>query len=56
MSGRHLQVCKSVFTSRSDRKAEGLCDHCGGLLYQREDDRPESIAVRLDVPQSATAP
>jgi adenylate kinase len=58
LSGRRTcQDCKSVFhVTGQPPKAEGLCDHCGGLLYQREDDRPESIAVRLDVYRSATAP
>ena len=58
LSGRRTcQDCKSVFhVTGQPPKAEGLCDHCGGPLYQREDDRPESIAVRLDVYRSATAP
>lgn len=37
-------------------KKEGVCDHCGGELYQREDDRPESIRVRLDAYQKSTSP
>jgi adenylate kinase len=37
-------------------KREGVCDHCGGELYQREDDRPESIRVRLEAYQQSTAP
>ena len=28
---------------------EGRCDRCGGDLYQRADDRPDRIAVRLTV-------
>ncbi|TCP68821.1 adenylate kinase [Baia soyae] len=28
---------------------EGVCDHCGGELYQREDDRAETVANRLKV-------
>lgn len=27
----------------------GVCDHCGKKLFQREDDRPEAVKVRLDV-------
>lgn len=30
-------------------KAEGVCDRCGGELYQREDDREETVANRLKV-------
>jgi adenylate kinase len=28
---------------------EGVCDACGGELYQRKDDNEETIANRLDV-------
>ncbi len=28
-------------------REEGVCDACGGQLYQREDDRPETIRQRL---------
>jgi adenylate kinase len=37
-------------------KKEGICDKCGGSLYQREDDRPEVIKRRLDVYRQQTAP
>jgi adenylate kinase len=37
-------------------KQEGLCDHCGGSLYQRTDDRAETIARRLQVYQRQTKP
>lgn len=30
-------------------KVEGVCDACGGELYQRKDDNEETIANRLDV-------
>jgi adenylate kinase len=40
--------CKAVFHIESlPPKTEGMCDHCGEILYQREDDRPESIRVRM---------
>jgi len=32
------------------------CDQCGGTLVQRDDDRPETIARRLDVYERETAP
>lgn len=35
---------------------EGVCDRCGGELYQREDDREDTIHARLDVYDRATAP
>ncbi len=30
-------------------RQEGRCDRCNGLLYQREDDREETVAERLKV-------
>jgi adenylate kinase len=37
-------------------KTEGLCDHCGGEVYIRDDDRPEAIQKRLEVYRAQTAP
>jgi adenylate kinase len=37
-------------------KRAGICDHCGAKLYQREDDRPESIRVRMNAYETSTAP
>ncbi len=33
-----------------------LCPRCGGEMYQRDDDKPETIQKRLDTYQSQTAP
>lgn len=35
---------------------EGMCDDCGGELFQRDDDREETVRHRLDVYQEQTAP
>ena len=35
---------------------ENVCDHCGGEVYIREDDMPESIQKRLEVYRVQTAP
>ncbi len=35
---------------------EGKCDKCGGELYQRNDDKPETIENRLVVYDKQTAP
>jgi adenylate kinase len=35
---------------------EGICDHCGGEVYIREDDKPEAIKKRLEVYREQTAP
>ena len=37
-------------------KGEGVCDRCGGTLYQREDDKEETIRTRLREYQKQTAP
>jgi adenylate kinase len=37
-------------------REEGLCDICGGRLYQREDDREDVILNRLRVYQKETLP
>ncbi|MCM8783506.1 MAG: adenylate kinase [Candidatus Omnitrophica bacterium] len=36
-------------------KKEGVCDGCGGKLYQREDDREETVRRRIDVYLKQTA-
>jgi len=37
-------------------KEEGVCDICGGELYQRQDDKPEVIQERLNVYREKTEP
>jgi adenylate kinase len=37
-------------------KKEGVCDICGGDLYQRADDRPDVVATRLSVYHQQSAP
>jgi adenylate kinase len=37
-------------------KKAGVCDRCGGELYQRDDDREGTIANRLRVYEKQTAP
>lgn len=58
LSGRRTcRDCKATFhVANKPSKMEGICDHCGGELYQREDDRPESIRVRLTEYERGTAP
>ena len=58
LSGRQTcSGCKAVFhITERPPQAEGVCDHCGGELVQREDDRPESVRVRMDAYQRSTAP
>ena len=35
---------------------ENICNKCGGELYQRDDDKPETIKQRFQVYQQQTAP
>lgn len=37
-------------------KTEGVCDACGGELYQREDDSEDTVRKRLEVYHSETEP
>jgi len=37
-------------------KTEGICDRCGGTLYQRADDKEETIRTRLKEYEKQTAP
>ncbi len=37
-------------------QVEGICDECGGELYQRDDDKPEAIEQRLKVYEEKTQP
>ena len=36
--------------------ADAVCPNCGGEMYQRDDDKPETIQNRLDVYETATSP
>lgn len=37
-------------------KIENVCDHCGGEVYIRDDDKPEAVQKRLEVYRAQTAP
>lgn len=58
LSGRRVcETCQAVFHIASrPPKVEGVCNECGGRLYQRPDDCPASIAVRMEAYRSSTAP
>ena len=58
LSGRRTcEKCKAVYhVQTKPPKAEGVCDACGGKLIQRDDDRPESVKVRMAAYASSTAP
>lgn len=58
LSGR--RICRQCQTPYhvvfSPPAEEGVCDECGGKLYQRDDDRPETVRARLRVYHKQTAP
>lgn len=58
LSGRWL--CRSCQTpyhiTNSPPKTPGKCDKCGGELYQRSDDREETVKERLNVFLAQTVP
>jgi adenylate kinase len=51
LSGRHIcKSCGANFHLKfNPPMQEGRCDRCQGVLYQRPDDRPETITERLAV-------
>jgi adenylate kinase len=58
LSGRRTcKSCGHVWHIEFDPPSKpGICDRCGGELYQRDDDRPETVRHRLDVYKEQTAP
>jgi adenylate kinase len=58
LSGRRTcRKCGHVWHVDFDPPSvEGTCDICGGELFQRDDDRPETIRHRLEVYYEQTAP
>lgn len=58
LSGRRVcPSCGSTFhVSENPPQRAGVCDKCGSQLNQRADDKPESVAVRLDVYEKNTRP
>ena len=54
---RICRNCGTVYNIRFLKpKIEGICDKCGGQLYQRSDDTPEVIKNRLKIYEAQTQP
>ena len=51
---RHCQT--PYHRSYKRPRQEGVCDHCGGELYQRDDDNPATVRARLKTFHSQTEP
>jgi len=58
LSGRWIcRGCQAPFHMvDAPPKEAGKCDHCGGELYQRDDDNEVTVQNRLDVYMKQTAP
>ncbi len=57
LSGRWTcRDCQKVFNEADLSVESGMCDACGGELYQRPDDNRETIERRLTVYSKETAP
>lgn len=58
LTGRRVcRACGATFhVTNKAPKTEGVCDKCGGELYQRNDDKVETVSNRLDVYAAQTAP
>jgi len=54
---RTCKKCQQMYNVYfSPSKKDGICDKCGGELFQRDDDKEETIKNRLDVYEKSTAP
>ncbi|MEW6033757.1 MAG: adenylate kinase [Chloroflexota bacterium] len=58
LGGRWLcRKCQAVYhVVSSPPRVTGKCDRCGGELFQRDDDTPETVKKRLEVYFKQTAP
>ena len=58
LSGRWIcRRCQAPYHAiNSPPRVRGKCDQCGGELYQRPDDRVETVKKRLEVYFAETAP
>ncbi len=54
---RMCKDCSQTYhTEFHPPKKDGVCDKCGGQLYQRDDDKEETVQKRLDEYESKTKP
>ena len=58
VSGRRIcRDCGESYHVKFNPPEEpGVCDKCGGELYQRDDDKPETVRKRLEVYWKQTSP
>lgn len=54
---RTCKGCQQMYNVYfSPAKKDGVCDKCNGELFQRDDDKEETIKNRLDIYEKSTAP
>jgi adenylate kinase len=57
ISGRRTCKCGAVYhTFYNPPAVPGICDRCGGKLFQRDDDKEEAIRERLAIYHNETEP
>ena len=58
VTGRRIcKACGATYhVSFNPTKVEGVCDKCSGSLYQRDDDKEETVKNRLKAYHSQTEP
>ncbi|MGI6091774.1 MAG: adenylate kinase [Veillonellaceae bacterium] len=58
ITGRRIcKACGATYHVVFNRSSiEGKCDKCGGEIYQRDDDREDTVKKRLDVYSAQTEP
>jgi adenylate kinase len=56
LTGRRVcRNCGRIYHMKNiPPKREGVCDSCGGALYQRDDDKEETVLKRIEVYQNET--
>jgi len=55
-SRRQCKECGAIYGISIPSEKEGICDKCGGPLYQRDDDKEIAIKKRLDTYHHKTEP
>lgn len=57
LGGRRMCSCGASYHVKfNPPEKNGICDSCGGTLYQRDDDKDDAILQRLKVYQEQTQP
>ena len=55
-SRRVCSVCGAIYSTSERPHIDWTCDHCGGEVVQRDDDKPEAIERRLKLYEEQTEP